>query len=192
MREPLHREAGNPARQGWRGPHGPQPCAGCGGSGPVHGPRERTGLAGIPAPAGRTRRNYAGRASAERRQPELLGREFEHLARGKGGDGSQLASFEAQVPAPPMIGLRLGEARGIEQREIDALWIARRRRANRLSARGTSRFGQILTRRIIVWFDPAFAVARQRWSRGIDQAGDRDRNGEAQVLTRPVAGQKGR
>ena len=102
---PPHREAGNPARPGWGGPHGRLPCAGCCGSGPVQGPRERTGLAGNPAPAGRTRRSYAGRASAERRQSELLGREFEHFARRKGGDGSQLAAFETQMPAPSVIGL---------------------------------------------------------------------------------------
>lgn len=48
---PTHRAAGNPARQGWRGPHGPQPCAGCGGPGPVQGPHVRTGRAGNLTPA---------------------------------------------------------------------------------------------------------------------------------------------
>src|SRR3546814_14849820 len=31
------RQRGTCARQGWRGPHGPQPCAGCGGPCPVQG-----------------------------------------------------------------------------------------------------------------------------------------------------------
>lgn len=64
------------------------------GASPVRGTQLRTALAGNRrsrhANVGSDR---ASSASAEWRQSELVGRELQHLARGKGGDGSEAVAF---------------------------------------------------------------------------------------------------